>query len=166
MELQQTAAPPPECVQANANTYAPASLAAVARTRGVSAGHSGVGGAMTFLSVRKKVQTAEISSGIKAALFAVGMHFIPMWLQQFKPLNDSHVNGELIFRWRKYSPPPTPVCDLQGVPGWRPTDRARRSAAFSRDAGTKELSQQPSSDFGCGASQMQKRSLLVLIFPG
>lgn len=70
---------------------------------------------MTFLSVRKGSDSRD-QRGIKAALFAVGMHFILMWVQQFKPLNGSHVNGS------SYSAGENafPLCDLQGVPGWRP----------------------------------------------
>lgn len=122
-------------------------------------GHSGVGGTVTF----HKGSDSRDQRGIKAALFAVEMHFILMRVQQFKPLNDSHANqssysaGENTF----------PLCDLRGVPGRRPFSAfGSVSTDAELERGTKELSQQPSTDFGCGALQMQKRRLLVLIFTG
>lgn len=50
-----------------------------------------------------------------------------------------------------------------------PTSVLDRTAVFQRcrtPTGMNELSQQPSTDFGCRALQMQKRRFLVLIFTG
>lgn len=51
---------------------------------------------VTFLNVHKGLDSRD-QHGIKVVLNAVGMHFILMWVWQFKPLNDSHVN------WSSYS---------------------------------------------------------------
>lgn len=72
-------------------------------------------GTVTFLRVRKGLDgTAQ--HGIKGVLIVVGMHFILMWVRQFKPLKDSHVN------WSSYSVVGNifPLCDLGRVIGWRP----------------------------------------------
>lgn len=77
--------------------------------------HSGIKGPMTFLSGRKGLDSRD-QRGIKGVLIAVGMHFILMWVWQFKPLKDSHVN------WSSYSVVGNIfyLCDLQRVIGWRP----------------------------------------------
>lgn len=116
---------------------------------------------MTFLHVRKGLDSTD-QHRIKGVLTAVGMHFILMRVQQFKPLKDSHVN------WSSYSVVGNifPLWSLKGY--WLETILSVLQC-FQRGgtpAGMNELSQQPSTDFGCGALQMQKRRFLVLIFSG
>lgn len=86
-----------------------------------------------------------------------------MWVLQFNTLKDSPCDLELIFSMERIF---HPLWSLQSC--WLET-ACNAPQCFQRHAappGTKELSKQPSADFGSRVLQMQKRRFLVLIFTG